>query len=440
MKESKFNLYLTTNDGTELLFNAKTCALAIVDTEYKSLLNALKGNCPLSDTLKKVLDSAIEAGFIIENNADELTEINLKRNYAKFSEYSFSLTIAPTLMCNFVCPYCYETRQPGFMDANTQKNLVEFAKEHLALSKEFNVTWYGGEPLLAKEIIYSLSSKFLEICAQKGVKYTSYIITNGSLLTQDDIEMFKKHNIVGAQITVDGPKNIHNVRRKSRDGKDTFEIILKNINLLLKSGLGVTIRINLDKTNDTNLEELFQELSKRLYNKRVKISFGHVSAYTEACKSIESTCYDNIEYAHKILEYYAALRKYGFDEYNFPFYPMPKFLSCCAETANSFVVDQKGYLYKCWNEVGQVENAIANINDEVNLFNVMHAKWLGINPLVDKDCKDCLILPACMGGCPFMRLQGHKKSNLCDLSKFNLNEIVKLMYDLYLQNNENPVM
>ena len=435
MKESKFNLYVDTVDGKRLLFNPKTCALAFADEEYDCLLRKVVSNngqvYSLTEKEKEILNAAREAGFIVDGDTDEVEELSMKRSFAKYSHDALGITIAPTLMCNFACPYCYETRQPGFMSTETQNKLLEFIDGLSSSVSLIDVAWYGGEPLMAKDIVYGLSERLISLCSQKHIEYKSYIITNGSLLTAEDIPKFQKYKIKGAQITIDGPREIHNIRRKSKNGTDTYDAVIGAVNLLLAGGIDVAIRINMDKTNDACLPALLNDLEKRLISNKVHITFGHVTAYTEACKSVEGNCYNNIDYAFKSLQYYKEVKKTSFCECNLPAYPSPRMLYCCAENAYSFVIDQQGYIYKCWNEIGNHRCAIGNINDNINLFNKMHARWLKIDPFEDVRCKDCSILPACIGGCPFERLKNGQPA--CDITRFNIEGTIKLMYDIYVR-------
>ena len=81
------------------------------------------------------------------------------------------------------------------MSADTQAALIKFVESHLDSAKNFSVTWYGGEPLLTKDIIYNLSEKFLELCKNNSVEYDAFIVTNASLMTDADIDNFKKYQI-----------------------------------------------------------------------------------------------------------------------------------------------------------------------------------------------------------------------------------------------------
>lgn len=173
MRESKFNNYFTAGDGEKLAFNSYTCALAVVDEKYEMLLSKLDelGRENVPEELRECYEMAKEGHFIVQDDYDEMTELYTKRNFQKYSIESLGLTIAPTLGCNFKCIYCYETSKPGIMQPEVSDKIVEFVEKQSSHLKSLNVTWYGGEPLLTKELLYSLSEKFIEICNQKKINY-----------------------------------------------------------------------------------------------------------------------------------------------------------------------------------------------------------------------------------------------------------------------------
>lgn len=435
MKESLFNIYYETDDGVKLAFNSFTCALGIIDDSYDKLISNLssisRNNVP--EELIDCFNAACDGHFIIDDDVDELQELSIKRNFSKYSVNSLGLTIAPTLSCNFKCLYCFETSKPGVMSEEKQQDLIEFVESQIKTIKSLDISWYGGEPLLAKDIIYSLSERLITLCDRNSVKYNAYMISNGSLLDQETILKLEEYHVRGIQITLDGPPKIHNSRRICKSGEDSFDTIVDCVNkILLTSKIEVAIRINLDRTNSDYLEDLFLLLSQRLVKKSIKISFGQVTASTDACKSIESSCYNNEEFANKVLYYYSILNKYGFNEKNpFP-YPQLRLHYCCAELLNSFVVDHEGVLYKCWDEVGNHKYSVGNISDKsFDLTNARNAKWVERNPLRNDDCKSCSLLPVCMGGCPHNELT-HPKGKKCDMIKYHNKEIMLAYYHQYL--------
>jgi hypothetical protein len=52
------------------------------------------------------------------------------------------------------------------------------------MGTSFNVTWFGGEPLVGKQPLLALSDAFIERCDRAGVSYGAGITTNGFLLDE----------------------------------------------------------------------------------------------------------------------------------------------------------------------------------------------------------------------------------------------------------------
>ena len=67
-----------------------------------------------------------------------------------------------------------------------------------------SVAWFGGEQLLAADVIESLSKRLMAPAEEKGVDYRASIITNAYLLTQDVIDMLSAVKVTSAQVTIDG--------------------------------------------------------------------------------------------------------------------------------------------------------------------------------------------------------------------------------------------
>ncbi len=433
MRESMFNEYFIAPDGEKLAFNSYSCGLAVVDENYEKLIECVseinENNVP--NNLRECFDAACEGMFIVPDDFDELTNLYTKRNYQKYSVDSLGLTIAPTLACNFKCIYCYETSKPGIMSRKIAEGIVAFVKSQLSHLKNLSISWYGGEPLLAKDLVYDLSKQFISICKEQGIEYGAFMISNGSLLDEETIQKLIEYKVKGIQITVDGPPEIHNNRRVSKNGVGTFDLLIDNINSLLATDkIEVVLRINVDKSNNSDIESLIKLLNIRLINKKIRITFGQVTAYTEACRTIEHNCYDNGEFAAKLLHYYDVLAKYGFEEYNdFP-YPEVKVNYCCAELMNSFVIDPEGYLYKCWNEVGNISASVGNIGNGIyDVTDYRNGIWLRRNPFDDEKCSKCSLLPICMGGCPHNDMV-LKNEHVCDLIRYNIKDVMLKYYTL----------
>lgn len=313
-----------------------------------------------------------------------------------------------------------------------QEKLVAIVRENAEKKRNVDITWYCGEPLLAKKVIYALSERFIEICDKNQVEYFAGIITNGYLLTKEDVELFEKYRIRSVQITVDGPEEIHNRRRflKKDPEKGTFRRIMENIRLLYDTETEICLRINIDRNNIQSTKDLILEL-KRMGLEKLYINFGHVAAYTEANNGIKDSCLTMFEYSQESLRLQEFLHQNGFTASGFPYYPGIKTNYCGADSINTFVIDPEGYKYKCWNEVGVPAMSVGNIlwntdeyTDEMISREVSYMTW---SPFEDEECRECFLLPICMGGCPYSGKQKGKAQ--CERWKFNLSDVLAKTYD-----------
>jgi uncharacterized protein len=434
MKASKYNVILNTEDKKSIAFNSTSCALAEVDEDFFEILNNIDtiNLNEVDEQKKQLINQMLQGNYIVADVVDELKIIKYKHLSGKYNNSVLGLTVALTLACNFACHYCYEQSKQGFISAETVEGIVELVTQAAKARKEIQITWYGGEPLLAKNIIFELSSRIIDICNQNAAGYSAFIVTNGYLLTEETINKLKAAKVTGAQVTIDGPPEIHNRRRRLK-GSDagTFDVILNNVKRLKENKINVTIRVNIDKENIDCINELLDILEKNDL-KDVMISLGQVTAYTEACMSVAESCLSIEEYAAQDLKFQQLFHERGFNVDGYPFYPGIKGNYCCADSQNSFVLDPEGNMYKCWNDVGNINAAVGNIkrsgrgqDEEMLMRNIDYLFW---SPFDFKQCRECNLLPICMGGCPYNGLKNGAQPE-CEKWKYNLGQILKLTYE-----------
>lgn len=435
MKTSNYNIIFE-HRSKNLAFNSATCALAEVNDTFFRLLNEIEQNNFCKENLNeedlKIFKSMKKCGFIVDDCLDEIEFLKFKSYQGRFNTDNLRLTIAPTFACNFACPYCYENTKNEIMTESVIKAICEEVHAAAECKKRIYITWYGGEPLLAKNIIWHLSENFLKDCENFGAHYSARIVTNGYLIDAETVEKFKNYKITNAQITIDGPPDIHNNRRKLKNSsKPTFEIILQNTRKLLEAGIRVDIRVNVDKTNEEHVEELLDILLSYQLEKAF-LYIGHVEVSTEFCQSISGNCLSTKEYALKFVDFERLLLKKGFHSDNYPLYPRAKSNNCGADSITSKVVAPDGSLYKCWHDMSFPDKSIGNIKDKsvLNGSNIMsQVKYMLFDPLKKQKCVKCNILPICMGGCPTT-----SNETVCQKWKYSLIETLKVKYDVLLKN------
>jgi len=93
-------------------------------------------------------------------------------------------------------------------------------------------TWHGGETLLRDISFYRKALTFQKKYG-RGRNIDNVLQTNGTLLTDEWCKFFKDNNfLIG--ISIDGPEHCHDVYRKNKAGKDTFQKVMCGIELLQK--------------------------------------------------------------------------------------------------------------------------------------------------------------------------------------------------------------
>lgn len=416
MKPSKFNHFLPFTPEQSIAYNALSNALALIDSEklkmYTEFVHAGKD---IKD--KELEKDLLHGSFLVEDNIDELDIIRHNMLRGRYATNVLTLTIAPTSDCNFRCVYCYQKSVLSceYMSESIQDaivNLIDSMKSHL---QAVSVTWYGGEPLLALPIIQKLSTEFMKICDENHILYDANMITNGYLLTRNTLEVLKNIKVKFFQITLDGGPEQHNAKRPLFNGKETFWTILDN----LRNGYDllprVSLRINLDCDNLSAGDEVKRYLVEYGMIDKVVPYYGRIRNDNECYD--DGKCLNACEFAE--IEYNFALEVNLSTPQNSVKLPNSRTSFCGADKVYSFVISANGLLYKCWSDIGNPLKSIGNILNSINDINSTYLEYLLFDPTQVIPCKNCNILPICMGGCPFQRIVSGKQE--CSKYKYILN-------------------
>lgn len=180
---------------------------------------------------------------------------------------ALQLIILPTEKCNFRCTYCYETFEVGKMKRPTIeaiKKLIDARIERQSLDA-LSLSWFGGEPLLAKEIVAEVSEYAQRHYDNGSLKYfAGDLTTNAYLLDVATLERLVRARQTAFQISLDGFGAGHDATRKYASGKGTFDVIWKNLLAAKRSSLEyqITIRCHLTRENSASMSELTENICR----------------------------------------------------------------------------------------------------------------------------------------------------------------------------------
>jgi uncharacterized protein len=373
-----------------------------------------------------------EHGFLADPAEEKvkLMELRYRRSAACFGTSHLGLTICPTLACNFACAYCFEHSQADatVMDDRTIAALLAFIAGHED-ARHLSVSWYGGEPTLAFDVIATLSERFIALFPDYA---DAGLVTNGYLLGQEKIERLDDLRITSVQITLDGDAATHDRRRRLRGGGATYERILGNVDRLMASDWKgrCALRVNVDKSNQAEYATLHRELLERYEGSDLRVYPGRVVTfeghpYGRGC-GLCAAEWDAFQ-----LERYAAdgIAPRG------GFYPAAGAQDTCVATSHQgYVVGPGGELYKCWEDVGRQDRVVGSVHAEPYVTDpALQARYtIGTDPHDAAECLECKVFPVCGGGCVNKRLRalqlGEGDAEYCP----SLKESLEARLDAYL--------
>jgi len=430
LKVSRYNHFFKADDEYILAYNALSNSFARVKGEeyeiIKSILKDPNGFSFDSEEKNKLKDDLLSGSFLIGEELDEIEFLKMRNRVGRFSTDFFGLTVAPTLECNFKCEYCFEKVKRESMTKEVEEAIIKMVEEKIATARGFSVTWFGGEPLLRMDVIERLSRAFKKLCEANKVAFSPQsIITNGYLLTGENARRLKDLNITKAQITIDGPPELHDKRRKLKNGKSTFARIIENIRES-KDIMSIVVRVNVDEDNYNHLDRLYNLFDENGFTGKVPLYLGRVVSSTNACADVSSRCFSIKDFSNIVL---ASIKK-DFKVKPYTQYPnLTHFGVCGADKYNSYVVTPAGILFKCWNETSfDEEKSVGNLlNKKMEPIHIRNlTRYLNWDPFSIKKCVNCKFLPICGGGCPYFSLNS---MDSCTTWKYHLKEMLKLRYN-----------
>lgn len=401
-------------DGTLYLFNPLSGAFdRLTDTVVQKEWGLLKssGNC--SPGLAEILKNR---GYVYE---DQREEVALVEKLQRLAERETSQTIRCHVIlsydCNLRCVYCYEegiNREHRVIHDARLKTMLEVIEELARGKQRTQLVLFGGEPLLKQPYHVRCVQRVLEHGTKN--RWGIEIVTNGVDL-EHYVHLLKEHSISQIQVTLDGPKHIHDIRRPTVDGRGSFEAIVRSVDAALAAQLPIAVRVNADMQNVEYAPELVDFFSARGWLDESR--FGAYWGVTFDLQGRHPYCAPAHVMLRRILEIrkrYPQTKRISLEAWEalqFLLYPyllgeprLPKFFFCGAHR-NEWCFDLYGDVYFCADGVGREEFRVGKYDPELTLDQGRTALWREHNVLrVPSGCSTCHVKLCCGGGCWFRRM------------------------------------
>lgn len=316
--------------------------------------------------------------------------------------YSFTVT----QNCNLACKYCYECKNDSSrMSLETAKRAVDFA---LSYGTEYNFVRFdfmGGEPLLEinmiDQVVDYIKFKLYEEKHKWFGRVGFDLTTNGVLYDSEPVQRFiaKNRNCLNISLTIDGIKEKHDMNRIFKNGKGSFDSVVKNVPLWLSQFPNAGTKVTFASADLMYLKESLIFLNS-LGIKEIIATLVNEDVWNEG----DDTVYENqlIELADYMVENNLPVEFSGgmfTDTTGLPYNRNRLKLNWCNCGDNNFEIDYQGNLYPCVRflpfALSKNDRCVGNIATGVDYNKLRPFEALNFENQSSQECLECPVANGC---------------------------------------------
>lgn len=320
--------------------------------------------------------------------------------------------------CNFACKYCpipalAKRYGETLLSPEDARAGVDLWREHLRdtydPSLEYFIIFYGGEPLLNKDVIAEVL-EYVRGLHQAGALPTDnlhlMISTNGVLFDERMMELCRTHEVM-VVVGIDGPKAVHDSLRVDIDGQGTYDRVIRVVQSLVEQGIRTFASVAIaphDVGNIKNYAPFFKELGLEKFGfnfLKGRLLLDLVPAdmletyYRNAAKGV----IENARHHHgKYFEYQMEKKLVAFAQQDF--FPVD-----CTCYGNQLVIQPDGQISNCpfyKAQLGQVQE----VSPAFRIWDTPVVKeWRKRLPLQHDEFRDMDAKSLCGAGCAWSSLE-----------------------------------
>lgn len=397
----------STNLDNNFAFNGLNGAVDVLPRDLAECLSTNMGK--YVDITSEDIELLKERSYIFSCEDDYKALRSQIEGYQRdfLEKEPYHISILPTFACNLACPYCFEHTKPSIVREDTEYlrciiNALHFFAEKGSIVLEF----YGGEPLLPRNT--PIIEGVLAECENLGIQNVG-IITNGTYLKEFSHLLAHYSGIkFDIQITIDGPKNIHNKRRVSANVQDSFTLIMDGIDSIIdNSNISIQIRTNVDRENAKHLTELYNFFEdKYAFYDNLVYYLTPTSNRDNPAEDVTEA--DIVHLVEETLPHINGLKKAGglhvlaylyslIDESESA---LPMYSYCEGVRGKYFALAPDGNIYACSETVGLPQHRVGCFDSSsVMIDDDKLKKWTENSIAHRKECQNCALGFICGGGC-----------------------------------------
>jgi uncharacterized protein len=319
-----------------------------------------------------------------------------------------ALSLAVAQKCNLGCTYCY-AQQGEFggaaknMSQQDAERAVDLLIEGAKPGARLNLAFLGGEPLVNRTVLQAATSRAAELAGRRGNPITFSITTNGTLITGQDADFFEQHGFA-VTISLDGPREAHDALRPYKDGRGSFDAIMRRVEPLLsrQRRMQVSARVTVTPANLELRRALDQFVAAGFHS----VGFSPVLSAPGGNGEMQGS-----DLAVMLAEMIDCGREYERRSLAGKRYPFANMVNAlreirrgthrpypCGAGAGYLGVSADGALAACHRFVGDAVGKMGSLAEGVDVRR--QAEWLGERHVHRQEpCRKCWARYLCGGGC-----------------------------------------
>jgi len=384
------------------LHYAEKDILAFLDlVKQGSSLAELKLRFPGVD-LEHEVQMLHQLGFLVIGDEKQKLDAKIQQRKARLfrGELIRALRLNISTDCNLACRYCYgihnaEPQSETHMPLSTACKAIKTYTD-LLLENGRQVMWvryFGGEPLLNWPVLWNSLNYAVELAAKFSLQLNVLINTNATLLTSSRARDLSNHrDCLNVVVSLDGPAVAHDAARKFCNGRGSFDLVLRGLDMLQRENIPVSISATLGSHNQMYLRELIDLLAERgIYS--LGIDPIRIVSDNGNSEILANALIDAIEYAMERHVHIHGLwwgvceRLKGKDIGAF-----------CGGCGGELSIMPNGEIYPCQAipiRLGTLDDVETRALFSTNVYHQVAMRVAGNIP----ECRGCAIEGMCAGGC-----------------------------------------
>ncbi|AWI06821.1 thioether cross-link-forming SCIFF peptide maturase [Clostridium drakei] len=331
-------------------------------------------------------------------------------NSNKAPSYIKALCLNVAHDCNLRCKYCFadEGDYKGcreLMSAEIAKKAIDFVIKKSGPRKNIEVDWFGGEPLMALNVIKEVMeyTKEQEKIHNKNIRFT--MTTNATLLNDEIMEYLDK-NMGNIILSIDGRKEVNDKVRVRVDGTGSYDSILPKIKKMVQMrdkskqyyARGTFTRWNTDFFEDVKFmaDQGFDEISIE----PVVLPNDHPLSLREEDLPTIFEQYDKLYF--EMIKRHKEGKDFRFYHFNIDLQGGPcvyKRISGCGAGHEYVAITPEGDIYPCHQFIGNEDFKLGNLSSDEELNTDIVDKFKNAHIYTKPECKKCWARFYCSGGC-----------------------------------------